>query len=45
LLGVPKILIISTNYSTAFSPGNKGSPKIISAITVPEIEMRNVFNN
>jgi len=38
LLGVPNILIISTNCSTAFSPGKSGSPKIISAMTVPGIE-------
>ena len=34
-VGVPKIFTISTNWSTALSPWNKGSYKIISARTHP----------
>ena len=38
LVGVPNIFIISTSWSTALSPGKRGLPKIISAMTQPALQ-------
>lgn len=39
LVGVPRTLMISTNWSIPDSPGNNGCPNISSAITQPVDQM------
>jgi hypothetical protein len=45
LVGVPRTLMISTNWSIPDSPGKRGCPNINSAITHPVDQMSEISTN